>query len=222
MAKLTMKPSFPGPGIFIATSNGITILTRFSFSSPSISMGGFARYQSLKVKNLACGFCFICLMRAHKRGHSMSITNWNPLVRAWALIRVQYKFRRSFTGGGFSALPNCYPSRSGADFPKKEVENLRVHMLTGLAIREQDTSDMAAMAFDRMLFEGHPYSRPSDGFVETVQSITRKDMQEFHRRYFGPKGMVIAIVGAIKPRLVEYIGGAYRVDTSADLLQPSK
>jgi zinc protease len=85
-------------------------------------------------------------------------------------------------------------------FPKSEVEKLRVHMLTGLALREQDTSDMAAMAFDRLLFEGHPYSRPADGFVETIQSITRKDMQEFHRRYFGPKGMVIAIVGAIDPK----------------------
>ena len=60
-------------------------------------------------------------------------------------------------------------------------------------MRAQDTSDMAAMAFDRMLFDGHPYSRPGDGFVETIQSITRKDMQEFHRLHFGPRGMVIAI-----------------------------
>jgi zinc protease len=100
-------------------------------------------------------------------------------------------------------------------FPKKEIENLRVHMLTGLALREQDTSDMAALAFDRMLFEGHPYSRPGDGFVETVQSITRKDMQEFQRRYFGPKGMVIAIVGAIEPQkaveAVERVLGGWQV-----------
>jgi len=85
-------------------------------------------------------------------------------------------------------------------FPKNEIETLRAQMLTGLAIRAQDTSELAAMAFDRMLFEGHPYSRPADGFVETIQAITRKDMQEFHRRHFGPRGMVIAIVGAINPK----------------------
>ena len=85
-------------------------------------------------------------------------------------------------------------------FPKAEVEKLRAQLLTGLAMRAQDTSDMAAMAFDRMLFDGHPYSRPGDGFVETIQSITRKDMQEFHRLHFGPRGMVIAIVGAIDPK----------------------
>jgi zinc protease len=51
-----------------------------------------------------------------------------------------------------------------------------------------------------MLFEGHPYSRPSDGYVHTIQSITRKDMEKFHRLHFGPKGMVIALVGAIEPK----------------------
>jgi zinc protease len=36
--------------------------------------------------------------------------------------------------------------------------------------------------------------------VETIQSITRDDMEKFHRLYFGPRGMVIAIVGAIEPK----------------------
>ncbi|MBK8421705.1 insulinase family protein [Candidatus Villigracilis saccharophilus] len=80
-------------------------------------------------------------------------------------------------------------------FPADEVEKLRAQLLTGLAIRAQDTMDLASMAFERMLFENHPYGRPSDGFIETIQSITRKDMQEFHRLHFGPKGMVVAIVG---------------------------
>jgi zinc protease len=85
-------------------------------------------------------------------------------------------------------------------FPKDEIEKLRAQLLTGLALRAQDTSDLAAMAFDEMLFEGHPYSRPGDGYVHTIQSITRKDMENFHRLHFGPGGMVLAIVGAIEPK----------------------
>lgn len=49
-----------------------------------------------------------------------------------------------------------------------KLKNCARKFLRGLAIREQDTSDMAAMAFDRMLFDGHPYSRPADGYVETI------------------------------------------------------
>jgi zinc protease len=72
-------------------------------------------------------------------------------------------------------------------------------LLTGLAIRAQDTSDMASMVFDQILFKGHPYSRPEDGYPETIQNITRWDLVKFHREYYGPLGLVIAIVGAVKP-----------------------
>jgi zinc protease len=84
-------------------------------------------------------------------------------------------------------------------FPKMEVEKLRAQMLTGLAIRSQDTSDMASMIFDEILFKGHPYSRPEDGYPETIQRITRNDLVKFHREHYGPRGMVIAIVGAVTP-----------------------
>ena len=113
-------------------------------------------------------------------------------------------------------------------FPKDEIEKLRAQLLTGLAIRAQDTSDMASMAFDAMLFEGHPYSRPGDGYVETVQSITREDMEDFHRLHFGPMGMVIAIVGAIEPKkaveAVNQVLGGWQVpgQVRANPLPPHK
>lgn len=56
---------------------------------------------------------------------------------------------------------------------------------------------MASMVFDEILFKGHPYSRPEDGYPETVQKIKRDDLVKFHRDYYGPRGMVVAIVGAV-------------------------
>jgi zinc protease len=58
---------------------------------------------------------------------------------------------------------------------------------------------MASMVFDQILFKGHPYSRPEDGYPETIQNIKRSDLVKFHRGHYGPRGMVIAIVGAVKP-----------------------
>jgi zinc protease len=85
-------------------------------------------------------------------------------------------------------------------FPKDEMERLRTQMLTGLALRAQDTSDMADLLFEQFLYADHPYGKPSDGYVETIQAISRKDLETFHRFHFGPRGMVIAIVGAIQPK----------------------
>src|SRR5688572_32571840 len=84
-------------------------------------------------------------------------------------------------------------------FPKVEIEKLRAQLLTGLAIRAQDTSDMASMVFDQILFKGHPYSRPEDGHPETIRSITRSDLVKFHREYYGPRRQVMAVVVAVKP-----------------------
>jgi len=59
---------------------------------------------------------------------------------------------------------------------------------------------MASLTLDGILFEGHPYARPDEGWPETVKAITRDDLVDFHRRIYGPKGMVIAIVGALEPK----------------------
>jgi zinc protease len=220
----TIKPSLPGvKDIYRATlSNGITILARSSFNSPSISMGGYLPAGSIFESDEKLGladFVASSLMRGTQT-HSFDAI-YNELESVGASMGFDSGVHNISFGG--RSLAEDFPLLLGLlseslqmpTFPKSEVEKLRVQMLTGLAIREQDTSDMAAMAFDRMLFEGHPYSRPADGFVETVQSITRKDMQEFHRRYFGPKGMVIAIVGAIEPKkaaeAVEHVLGGWQV-----------
>jgi zinc protease len=78
------------------------------------------------------------------------------------------------------------------------MEKLRSQILTGLAIRAQDTGDMASMLFDSILFKDHPYARPEDGHPETIKRITRDDLVKFQRDYYGPRGMVIVIVGAVK------------------------
>jgi zinc protease len=85
-------------------------------------------------------------------------------------------------------------------FPGKQVARLRAQLLTSLAIRSQSTRDMASLNFDQIVYKDHPYSRPEDGFPETVQSITRDDLADFHHKYYGPRGMVVAIVGAVDPQ----------------------
>ena len=87
-------------------------------------------------------------------------------------------------------------------FPTEQVERLRDQLLTGLAIRAQDTSEMASLAFDELVYAGHPYSRPEDGYPETIRAITREDLVSFHEKHFGPTGMVISIVGGVEAERV--------------------
>jgi zinc protease len=83
-------------------------------------------------------------------------------------------------------------------FPPEEFERLRAERLTGLNIRDQDTGAVAALAFDRLAYPGHPYAVPSDGTKESVAALRREDLVDFHRSSYGPRGMVLAVVGAIR------------------------
>jgi zinc protease len=219
-----VKQSLPGPeNIHRAfLSNGITVLVSSSFNSPSISIGGYlsagAIFESDEKLGLA-DFVASSLMRGTQTRTFDAI--YNELESVGASLGFDSGVHATSFGG--RSLVEDFPlllkliseSLLTPTFPKNEVEILRAQILTGLAMRAQDTSDMAAMAFDRMLFDGHPYSRPSDGYVETIQSITRKDIEKFHRLCFGPRGMVIAIVGAIEPKkaaeAVERVLGGWQV-----------
>ncbi len=197
MAKFTQKPSLPGPeDIYRVTlSNGITVLARSNFSSPSISMGGYLTAGSIFESDDKLGladFVSSCLMRGTRTRTFDAI--YNELESVGASMGFDSNVHNINFGG--RSLVEDFPlmltllseSLLSPTFPKKEIENLRAHMLTGLALREQDTSDMAALAFDRMLFKGHPYSRPGDGYVETVLSITRKDMLRISSPLFWAEG----------------------------------
>jgi zinc protease len=228
----SLKPaqnSLPGPkDVFRAVlPNGITVLARSNFNSPSINVSGYlpagAIFESDEKLGLA-DFVSTALMRGTQTHTFDSI--YNELESVGASMGFDSGVHNTSFGGRslVEDLPLLLSLLSESlrtpTFPAEEVEKLRAQLLTGLNIRAQDTGDMAAMKFDQLLYEGHPYSRPGDGFIETIQSITRDDLEEFHRLHFGPKGMVLAIVGAIDPKkavdAVSRVLGEWQVSGQAE------
>lgn len=88
------------------------------------------------------------------------------------------------------------------EFPAKQFKRLKSQIMTGLFLRAQDTAEMASLEFDKLIYGDHPYARPDDGYIETNSSIEIPDLVSFHQAQYGPKGMVICIVGALKPQEV--------------------
>lgn len=203
----------------ITLTNGITVLARSNFSSPSVSVGGYLPAGSIFETDDKLGladFVSTMLMRGTQT-HSFDAI-FNELETAGASLGFDSGVHNVNFGG--RSLVEDLPlllkilseSLQTPAFPNDEVERLRAQLLTGLALRAQDTSDMADLIFERFLYADHPYGKPTDGFVETVQSITRDELTTFHRLHFGPRGMVIAIVGAIHPGKAaeaaeKYLGG---------------
>lgn len=209
VSKKSAAVSLPGPDDIHRETlpNGITVLSRANFNSPSVVMSGYLASGSLFESDEKLGladFVFSALMRGTAKRDMQAI--YDALESAGAGFGYDSgTYTSGFSGRALAEdLPLLLDVLSETiqfpTFPTEQIERLRAQMLTALAIRAQDTSDMADLIFNEMLFEGHLYARPDDGWPETVRSITREDMQDFHKRTIGPRGMVIAIVGAVDPQ----------------------
>jgi zinc protease len=182
-------------------------LCRANFNSPSVSISGYVNAGSLLDPDEKLGladFTASALMRGTEKHNFDSLYNELESVGASlgfdAGVHTTGFHGRALVEDLTLLLDLLSETLRQPVFPDDEVEKLRHQLLTGLAIRAQDTSDMADLAFDEILFHGHPYARPEDGHPETVQAITRQDLMKYHQDSFGPRGMVIAVVGAVEPK----------------------
>lgn len=201
--------AFPGSDDItrVVLDNGIVVLTRANFHSPSVYISGYVSAGNLFDPDEKLGladFTASALMRGTQKREFQQI--YDALESVGASLGFSGGVHSSsFSGRALAEdLPLVLSLLSDAlrepTFPETQVERLRTQILTGLAIRAQDTSEMAGLVFDELLYADHPYARPEDGYPETVQAITREDLAEFHRLHYGPRGMVIAVVGAVEPQ----------------------
>ena len=93
------------------------------------------------------------------------------------------------------------------------LEQLRGERLTALNYLQQDTAFQAAQAFRQALYKPtHPYHYSTRGTRQTITEIERPDLEAFHQHVYGPQGMIITVVGAVKTAEVVQIIGEYLAD----------
>lgn len=187
--------------------NGIVVLARPNFNSPSVVVNGYLAAGSLSDPDEQlglAGFTAEALMRGTQGRSFQEIYDLLETVGA-SLGISGGTHTTGFSGKALAEdldllLGLLAESLRGPSFPDDQVERLRARLLTGLAIRAQDTGEMASLTADLIVYPGHPYSRPDDGYPETIQAITRAHLADFHRQNFGPRGMVLSVVGAVDPQ----------------------
>ena len=82
-------------------------------------------------------------------------------------------------------------------FLQAEIDRQKQQALSALKVAAEDPESVAGMVIDRLIFGFHPYGMPGGGTPESLQSLTRTDFVEFHKRYFVPNNALVAVVGDI-------------------------
>ncbi|MBI3158339.1 MAG: insulinase family protein [Chloroflexi bacterium] len=203
------RTAIPGPDDTLRAElpNGIVALARANPASPSVTLTGSLAVGALAnppgVLGLA-DFTAAALMRGTQARGMTAL--YDALESAGASLGVSGGTHT--TGFHGKSLVEDLPLLLGLlvevlrqpAFPAEQIEKLRAQILTGLALRDQDTGDRAGMLFDELAYPGHPYRLPDEGQPETVRTITRRDLADFHARHYGPRGLIIAVVGGVEPQ----------------------
>lgn len=202
------KESLPGPHDItrVELENGITVLVRPNSNTMSVALSGYLPAGSLYDTEEKLGladFTASTLMRGTTKRSFREI--YDGLESLGASLGVSAGAHTAGFGGKSLAvdLPELLDLLAdiliNPVFPKNDIEKVRSQLLTGLEMRAQDTGEMASLGFDQIAYADHPYRFPSDGYPETIEAIQVKDLADFHTRHYGPREMVIAIVGGVEP-----------------------
>jgi zinc protease len=102
-------------------------------------------------------------------------------------------------------------------FPQDEIERKRELIKGFLKQQEEDPSFLARRAFIKEVFGEHPYGRLIEGYLTTINTITREDVSHFHSEFFLPNNSILSVVGDLTTeelaKLIEqYLSGWKRAD----------
>jgi zinc protease len=221
--------TLPGPETIVRKElpNGATVLVRENFLSPSVVVLGTVWAGGLDESDEKAGLAALtsgCLLRGAGKRSFHQI--YDLLESAGATLsfgsgmHTTSFYSRCLAEDLPMVLELAADALRAPTFPNDQFERLRGEYLTHLTIREQDTGERAHMAFAELAYAGHPYAHDEEGNAVSVQGVSRKEVQDFHARRYGPKRMILTVAGGVHSgkavHWIEHFFGDWRNPLQAD------
>jgi len=182
-------------------SNGITLIVKENHHAQSVVVRGYVRGGANLDPMDKPGLVYFTAGALRRGTEKRTFSEINEAVEAVA-ASVYVNSGRHLLGFGGKSLAEdfellvelmtdnlLYPT-----FPASEVEKLRGQMITDLKELEDDPRGLARRNFRKILYpDGHPYSRPVDGTIQSISSLTRQDLIDFYGHLHPQDGAVIVV-----------------------------
>jgi zinc protease len=200
------RRALPGPDDILRRTlpNGITVLARENWSAPSVVVEGYVQAGNLDEPAELTGLASFTSNMLSRGTISRPFAEINEMVEGVGAT-VSFGADRYVTSFSTKSLAEDLDLILGvlADelrhpaFPAEHIEKVRGLRMTAIDERENDTRQMAAIAFRELLFPDHPLGRNLLGTRTTNSTITREDVARFYETFYGPLGMTVVVVGAV-------------------------
>lgn len=227
--------SFPGPHDVTrhTLENGLVVLVRENRVTPTVILRGYLRAGAVCDTDETAGLARLTASMARRGTRARTFQEINEAIES---VGASFEVGAGRHQVGFSGksltedLPLIVEIAANAlqrpTFPAAELQKVRGQVITSLRQLEDDTRRKAHREFRALCYPNHPYGRPVEGTLETVQRIQRQDLVAFFERAYGPRGGVIAVVGDVAaPEMIARLEDAFagwlpQADGASDALPP--
>ena len=86
---------------------------------------------------------------------------------------------------------------TASSFPERELERTKQSLMASLRARKDRPGTIAREAFRAALYPDSFYGRPVQGSEDSVPTLDRNAVVDFHRRYYRPDRTIAVAVGDI-------------------------
>ncbi|MFV1956951.1 MAG: M16 family metallopeptidase [bacterium] len=111
--------------------------------------------------------------------------------RTYSYIRMESLLDKAENAASLMAEMVLSPS-----FPETEIEDVRKEMLDFISYRDSRPSSVSSTILARHLYSG-VLAGDILGTPDSIRSITRKDLQEFHQEYFTGNNIILSVVSGL-------------------------
>jgi zinc protease len=95
---------------------------------------------------------------------------------------------------GFDLLSDIILNPS---FSPEELKRRKKIISNSILQQKEEPGLVASKAFLKSVFVNHPYGWPVEGTEESLDSITRQDIVDFHRLFYTPNNTIVSVAGDI-------------------------
>ncbi|ACF14039.1 peptidase M16 domain protein [Chloroherpeton thalassium ATCC 35110] len=83
-------------------------------------------------------------------------------------------------------------------FPESELEFVRAQALSRLKASYAEADHLASDAFNKSVYQSHPYGNPSAGTEASLQAIQTADVKAFYEKYAAPNNAFLIVAGDVR------------------------
>jgi len=190
------------PAQKLKLGNKTTILVEENHATPIVSFcayfKGGLRYEN-EAQNGITNFTQKVLMKGTER-----FSGEEYAFHSEAIGSVTFPFTERDAFGVYSSVLSKHQDE-GLDlffdaifhptFPTEEVEKERHVILAEIEESRDEIYSHCLELCDRNLFKNHPYRFPVKGHTESVKSLQRDDLVDWHEKWYQPSNLIFSAVG---------------------------